>query len=36
MDKDQTETNDLVNEYPEIAKEWISDWEEWIENTNSN
>jgi arylsulfatase A-like enzyme len=33
MDVDQTETNDLIEENPEIAKELISDWENWIKES---
>ena len=36
MDVDQTETIDLIEEYPVVAKELISDWERWIENSGSN
>jgi len=36
MDKDQTETNDLINEYPEVTKDLISEWENWMANSESN
>jgi hypothetical protein len=35
MDVDQTETNDLIVEFPEVAKEMISDWEKWILESES-
>jgi len=30
MEMDQTETNDLVDEFPEIAGDLMADWEHWI------
>jgi arylsulfatase len=37
IEVDQTETNDLVNEYPEIAADLITEWENWItESGNEN
>ena len=30
MDVDQTETNDLINEFPEVAEELIHAWENWM------
>ncbi|HKI89012.1 MAG TPA: arylsulfatase, partial [Draconibacterium sp.] len=34
MDEDETETNDLIQQYPEVAKELITDWENWIKKSN--
>lgn len=30
MKIDQTETNDLINKFPDVAKDLTSDWENWI------
>jgi arylsulfatase len=34
METDQTETNDLTNEFPEIAGELRTDWENWLNENN--
>lgn len=31
---DQTETNNVIEEYPDVAKELITDWESWINETD--
>lgn len=34
METDETETNDLIEKYPDAAKELISDWGEWINESD--
>jgi len=36
MDVDETETNDLVEDFPEVVKELTADWENWIQNSTEN
>jgi len=36
MDVDQTETKDLIGEYPDIAEDMIKDWEKWMEESGAN
>ena len=33
MDIDETETNDLVNEFPEVVKELTTDWGNWLKES---
>lgn len=35
METDQTETHDLIKEFPDEAEELESDWEKWIEGSNT-
>jgi len=35
MEIDQTETNDLMKEFPEVATNLISEWEDWINNSGT-
>ncbi len=32
MEMDQTETNNLIEEFPDIAIELSADWQNWIKN----
>lgn len=34
METDQTETNDLINEFPEVADELMTEWEKWLNESN--
>ena len=30
MDTDQTENNNLISEFADVAKELVNDWDNWI------
>jgi len=34
METDQTETYDLINEFPDIADGLRAEWEKWLEDSN--
>ena len=34
MEVDQTETNDLIDDYPEVAEELKTEWENWLNESN--
>ena len=36
MEIDQTETNDLIDDFPDVAKELEVDWENWINESSAN
>ena len=34
MEVDQTETNDLIDDYPEVTEELKTEWKKWLEDSN--
>ena len=34
MEVDQTETNDLIDDYPEVVEELKTEWENWLNESN--